>query len=219
MEVPPHPATAMARRLAKPPHPSPPEGAREPDAATRLLPLPLTGARGTHGKLHLPAHPQVVITGSVNSSELTLFDPVIHAWRHGARGWPGKRSTLFAGRHGPPGAPATFRCSMRYAVSPNRRGKQGGPPSPNSSPSPARPSWTKRRREGSRFSAPKARKDPRHGRQRLVSVPSSSTTAASARTRRASPPCRSVTRSASPPPVFPIRRPGSAMARICWRGA
>ncbi len=26
-------------------------------------------------------HPAVVITGSVNSDELTLFDPVIHAWR------------------------------------------------------------------------------------------------------------------------------------------
>ncbi len=64
MEIPPHPATAMARRLAKPPHPSPPDG-----------------GEGTHGKLPLSAHPQVVITGSVNSSELTLFDPVIHAWR------------------------------------------------------------------------------------------------------------------------------------------
>ncbi len=62
MEIPPHPATAMARRLAKPPHPSPPDG-----------------GEGTHGKLPLSAHPQVVITGSVNSSELTLFDPVIHA--------------------------------------------------------------------------------------------------------------------------------------------
>ena len=34
---------------------------------------------------HSPAsrhhHVKVVITGSVNSSELTLFDPVIHAWR------------------------------------------------------------------------------------------------------------------------------------------
>ncbi len=49
---PPHPATAMARKLAKPPHPSPPDG-----------------GEGT----------KAVITGSVNSSELTLFDPVIHA--------------------------------------------------------------------------------------------------------------------------------------------
>ena len=29
--------------------------------------------------LSLLTHPQVVITGSVNSSELTLFNPVIHA--------------------------------------------------------------------------------------------------------------------------------------------
>ena len=31
--------------------------------------------------MEIPPHPQVVITGSVNSSELTLFDPVIHASR------------------------------------------------------------------------------------------------------------------------------------------
>ena len=29
----------------------------------------------------LLTHPHVVITGSVNSSELTVFDPVIHVWR------------------------------------------------------------------------------------------------------------------------------------------
>ena len=33
------------------------------------IPLPLKGSEGT----------KAVITGSVNSSELTLFDPVIHA--------------------------------------------------------------------------------------------------------------------------------------------
>ncbi len=43
--------------------------------------LSLTEGEGTHGKPPLPAHPHVVITGSVNSSELTLFDPVIHASR------------------------------------------------------------------------------------------------------------------------------------------
>ena len=32
MEIPPHPATAMARRLAKPPHSSPPDGGEGPCA-------------------------------------------------------------------------------------------------------------------------------------------------------------------------------------------
>ena len=78
MEVPPHPATAMARRLAKPPHPSPPQERGE-GAKRKTDPSPPDGGEETHGKPPLPAHPQVVITGSVNSSELTLFDPVIHA--------------------------------------------------------------------------------------------------------------------------------------------
>ena len=55
MEIPPHPAPGrLGIRLANPPHPSPPDG-----------------GEGT----------KAVITGSVNSSELTLFDPVIHASR------------------------------------------------------------------------------------------------------------------------------------------
>ena len=58
---------------------------------TLRIPLPLTGARERMASRRSSLTPQAVITGSVNSSELTLFDPVIHAsaarytWMAGSR--------------------------------------------------------------------------------------------------------------------------------------
>ena len=91
----------MAYVIPRPPHPF----------LNHPLTLTLSPFEGEREPAETPSPPQVVITGSVNSSELTLFDPVIHASRHGTRGWPGRGlSSGRRSRSGGPGHDAIILC-------------------------------------------------------------------------------------------------------------